>query len=77
MRWIRILLIVLAVIVVVIGGVVVFVATLDLNDHKDRIAGLVERFTGRELVLDGRVDLEFFEIDRRHAVRPGLRPGGL
>lgn len=58
MRWIRILLIVLVVLVVVIGGAVVFVLTLDLNNHKDRISGLVERFTGRVLILDGRVDLE-------------------
>ncbi len=58
MRWIRILLIVLALIVVVIGGTVLFVLTLDPNDHKERIAGLVKHFTGRTLELDGRVDLE-------------------
>lgn len=58
MRWIRFLLIVLALLVMVVGGALVFIATLDLNDHKDRIAALTERFTGRTLILNGRVDLD-------------------
>ena len=58
MRLIRILLIVLLVIVVIVAGAAVFVMTVDLNDHKERIAALVERLTGRTLVLDGRVDLD-------------------
>jgi len=58
MRWIRILLISLVAIVVVIGGAVAFLLTLDPNDYKENIAALVDRWTGRTLVLDGRVDLD-------------------
>ena len=58
MRWIRILLIVFTVLAVVIGGAALFVFTFDPNDYKPQITALVERLTGRELVLDGRIDLE-------------------
>ncbi|MFW2405120.1 MAG: AsmA family protein, partial [Gammaproteobacteria bacterium] len=62
MRWIKYLLVCLIIVVVIIGGGLGFLLTLDLNDHKERIAAMVERFTGRTLVLDGRVDLDLGEL---------------
>lgn len=58
MRRIRILLIVIIGLLVVIGGAVAFLFTIDLNDYKETIAGIVERNTGRKLILDGRVDFD-------------------
>jgi hypothetical protein len=58
MRWTRLLLAVLAVILLVIGAGIAFLLTLDLNDYKRNIEQLVARETGRELVIEGRIDLD-------------------
>lgn len=58
MRWTRILLVVLAVILLVVGAGAAFVLTLDLNDYKATIERIVVRQTGREFVIDGRIDLD-------------------
>ena len=58
MRWIRALAVFVLVVVLIIGGAAVFLWTADLNDYKEPISALVQRLTGRTLVLDGRVDLD-------------------
>ena len=58
MRWIRLLLVTLAAILLVLGAGVTFILTQDLNDYKETVERLVERSTGRTLVIDGRIDLE-------------------
>ncbi len=61
MKIIKYLLIALAVLVVVfIAGAVVLVATVDPNDHKDRIVALVKDATGRDLKLEGDIGFTFF-----------------
>ncbi|HEY4175159.1 MAG TPA: AsmA family protein, partial [Rhodopila sp.] len=55
-----------AVIVLALGGGAVFVANFDPNTLKPRIIEAVKRATGRDLVLNGKIGLEF-------ALRPTIR----
>ena len=58
MKAIKTLLIVLVVIVVVVvGGVGIVVSTVDPNDYKEQISAQVREATGRELQLDGPLEL--------------------
>lgn len=50
----------LTIIIVLAVGVTVLLFTLDPNDHKDRIAGLVRDQTGLELQLTGPVELTLY-----------------
>ena len=61
MKFIKYLLIALAVIVIVfIAGAVVLVATVDPNDHKEEIVAAVKDATGRDLTLAGDIGFSFF-----------------
>jgi AsmA family protein len=44
--------------VVLVGGALVYLLTLDVNDYRDEIASAAEKATGRQLVLGGPLDLE-------------------
>ncbi|MCR9072437.1 MAG: AsmA family protein [Alphaproteobacteria bacterium] len=57
MRWMRVSAGVLGVFAVAAIGVVVFVATLDLNAYKPEIEAAVEEATGRRLSIDGEIGL--------------------
>ncbi len=61
MKWIKRIfagLVILVLLLVI--AIVVFVATFDPNDYKQRIEALVEQSTGRELTLKGDITLSFF-----------------
>lgn len=62
MRWVKLLLILVVVFLVVAGGGVLFLLTLDLNNYKPQIEVLAQRWTGRTLELNGRVDLDLGTI---------------
>ncbi|GAA0424826.1 hypothetical protein GCM10009133_36710 [Cocleimonas flava] len=47
-------------IAVVIGALVIFVATFDANNYKDQITGLVKKQTGRDLQIDGELNLAVY-----------------
>lgn len=56
---IRTILIGLAVgLVVLVGGALVYLLTLDVNDYRGQIASAAEKATGRQLVLSGPLDLD-------------------
>jgi AsmA protein len=55
-----------AVIVLVVGSGAVFLARFDPNSLKPRIIEAVKRATGRDLILNGKISLEF-------ALRPTIR----
>jgi len=57
MKLSTILKLLLVLVVLVIGGAAVFIATLDVNQYKDRIAGALADATGREVTLAGPIDL--------------------
>lgn len=57
MRWMRILAALVAVLTIAVIGLVVFVATLDLNSYKPQIEAAVEEATGRDLTIEGDLDL--------------------
>lgn len=57
MRWMKILAGVVGVLAVALIGLVIFVATLDLNAYKAEIEAAVEDATGRDLVIEGDLDL--------------------
>lgn len=57
MKLSTILKIVLALVVLVVAGLAVFIATLDVNQYKDRIATTLQDATGREVTLSGEMDL--------------------
>ncbi|WP_420562164.1 AsmA family protein [Thalassobaculum sp.] len=57
MRWMRILAALVAVLTIAVIGLVVFVATLDLNSYKPQIEAAVEDATGRDLTIEGDLDL--------------------
>ncbi|MEQ8586702.1 MAG: AsmA family protein [Thalassobaculaceae bacterium] len=57
MRWMRILAGVVGVLAIAAIGIVVFVATLDLNAYKTEIEAVVEDATGRRLSIDGDIGL--------------------
>lgn len=51
------LLIVLALVALVVAGAGIFLATFDVNDYKDQLIARVKADTGRELVLNGPLEL--------------------
>ena len=57
MRWLHILAGLVGVLAIAVIGLVIFVATLDLNSYKPEIAAAVREATGRELVIEGDLDL--------------------
>lgn len=57
MRWMRVLAGVVGVFAIVAIGIVVFVATLDLNAYKTDIEAVVEEATGRTLAIEGDIGL--------------------
>lgn len=57
MRWMKILAGVVGVLAVAVIGLVVFVATLDLNAYKSEVEAAVEGETGRKLRIEGALDL--------------------
>lgn len=68
MKVVKILLLTLVlVIVVVVGGIVAFVNFADPNDFKDLIADKVRAATGRELSLDGPLEIGIWPKIRLHA----------
>ncbi|MEM7026881.1 MAG: AsmA family protein [Pseudomonadota bacterium] len=48
------------VIVLVIGGAVIAITTFDPNDYKETIAEKVKEQTGRELSIDGDIEMTFY-----------------
>ena len=42
-----------AVIIVALGGVSVYISTIDWNQHKDKIAEQFNDITGKKVVFDG------------------------
>jgi AsmA protein len=61
MKWIKRILIGVAVLVLLfVIAAVVLVATFDPNDYKQRIQAAAKQATGRELRLQGDIDLSFF-----------------
>jgi len=61
MKWlIRILIGVVLLVLVFVIGAVVLVATVDPNDYKQRIESAAKQATGRELTLQGNIELSFF-----------------
>jgi len=46
--------------VLVAAGIGIFIATLDIDAHKDRIAQEVEKVTGRKLAFGGKLGLSLF-----------------
>lgn len=59
MRWIRILAALVGVLAIAVIGLVVFVATLDLNSYKPQIEAAVEEATGRKVTIEGDLDLDW------------------
>ncbi|MDF1794450.1 MAG: AsmA family protein [Thalassobaculaceae bacterium] len=57
MRWVRILAGVVGVLAIALIGLVIFVATLDLNAYKAEIEAAVAEATGRNLSIEGDLDL--------------------
>ena len=53
----RVLIVLLALVALALGAGGVFLASLDPNDYKDRIIAEVARATGRELSIDGPLEL--------------------
>jgi AsmA protein len=61
MKWIKRLLLVMALLVVVFfGAAIVLIATIDPNDYKPLIVDEVHKATGRQLTLAGDIKLSFF-----------------
>lgn len=58
MKAIKILLGLLAVVVIVVGGVAIYVSTLDFNSYKGEIREAVKEATGRDLEIAGDLELE-------------------
>ncbi len=57
MRLSTLLALVLGLIALLVGGVTVFLATLDVGRYKAEIVALIEGKTGREVAIDGDLDL--------------------
>ena len=51
---------ILVLVVIVVGGVLVATNLIDPNDYKPQISKLVEQKTGRQLSLEGDLQLTFF-----------------
>jgi AsmA protein len=61
MKWIKRIFAGLVILVLLfVIAAVVFIATFDPNDYKQRIEAAVEQSTGRELTLKGDINLSFF-----------------
>ena len=60
------------VILLVVGAIVYVTTVIDPNDYKDQIAEAVGEATGRQLSLDGDLELNFFP-SLRIAIGPGKR----
>ena len=52
--------------VVVLGAAALFLATFDPNDHKDTLIARVKAATGRDLTLEGPIELAFWPQLRLH-----------
>ena len=48
--------------VLILAAISIFVATFDVNDYKERIAGLVEEETGRKLTFEGDLKMTYFPV---------------
>lgn len=57
MRWLHILAGLVGVLAITVIGLVIFVATLDLNAYKAEIEAAVEEATGRDLTIEGDLNL--------------------
>jgi len=57
MRLSTVFAVILGLVALVVGGVVVFLATLDVGRYKDDIIAMVENQTGRRVVIQGDLDL--------------------
>ena len=57
MRWMKVLAGIVGVFAIAAIGLVIFVATLDLNAYKAEIEAAVEEATGRRLAIDGDIHL--------------------
>ncbi|WPZ34394.1 AsmA family protein [Thalassobaculum sp. OXR-137] len=57
MRWLHILAGLVGVLAIAVIGLVIFVATLDLNSYKAEIEAAVREATGRDLTIEGDLDL--------------------
>ncbi|MEQ8662711.1 MAG: AsmA family protein, partial [Gammaproteobacteria bacterium] len=60
-------LIVVVLVVLVVGGIAALLAFVDPNDYKDEIAARVRATTGRELVLEGPLELGLYPKIRLQA----------
>src|SRR5690625_1518873 len=58
LKWILIVL--AALVLLLVAAVVAVVVLVDPNDYKDEIAQVVEQQTGRQLAINGDIDLTFF-----------------
>lgn len=52
----KIALLLLAILVIAVAGVGIYIATYDLNEHKDMIASRVRAQTGRDIMLKGPIE---------------------
>ena len=78
MKALKALILVLVVVVVlVVGGVAALLAFVDPNDFKEQIADQVREATGRELVLEGPLELGLYPKIKLRAgpLRLGNAPG--
>ncbi len=57
MKLSTVLKVLLALVVLIVGGLAIFLATLDVNQYKDRITTALEDATGRRVTLNGPMDL--------------------
>ena len=64
MRWTRILLGVGALLLVLIGGVAIYIATLDLSRYRAEIEALGQEQTGRSLSIEGTLELSWTPAPR-------------
>ena len=58
MRIVKIITGVVGALVLIIGGLIIYLANLDLNAHKERIRAEAKAATGRDFRLDGDLDLK-------------------
>lgn len=53
-------LIALGLIVLIVAGVMIYVVSIDWNEHKNKIAGEISQLTGKRVVFEGPVSLSIF-----------------
>ena len=58
MRIVKIITGVVGALVLIIGGLIIYLANLDLNAHKESIRAEAKAATGRDFRLDGDLDLK-------------------